>query len=71
MKKSKGETFWRLRYLYIGTSNVQKDVDYYTKVLGAKKTGISRVSGLESPPCGSVKALSFFSQIIGPRLAAY
>jgi len=37
MKKSKGETFWRLRYLYMGTSNVQKDVDYYTKVLGAKK----------------------------------
>jgi hypothetical protein len=28
---------WRLRYLYIGTSQVQKDVDYYTKVLGAKK----------------------------------
>src|SRR5207245_7662458 len=27
----------RLRYLYMGTSNVQKDVDYYTKVLGAKK----------------------------------
>src|SRR5881628_3085146 len=37
MKKSKGETFWRLRYLYMGTSDVQKDVDYYTKVLGGKK----------------------------------
>jgi len=37
MKKSKGGTLWRLRYLYVGTSNVQKDVDYYTKVLEAKK----------------------------------
>jgi len=37
MKKSKGATLWRLRYLYVGTSNVQNDVDYYTKVLEAKK----------------------------------
>jgi len=37
MSKGKTAPFWRLRYLYIGTSNVQKDVDYYTKVLGAKK----------------------------------
>jgi len=37
MKKSKAATLWCLRYLYVGTSNVQKDVDYYTKVLEAKK----------------------------------
>ena len=37
MTKNKGASFGRLRYLYMGTSNVQKDVDYYTKVLGAKK----------------------------------
>lgn len=26
-----------LRYLYIGSSDIQKDLDYYTHVLGAKK----------------------------------
>src|SRR5207244_11685047 len=31
------DLFGRLRYLYMGTSDVQKDVDYYTKVLGARK----------------------------------
>src|SRR5437899_12165045 len=39
MSKRKDAPFGRLRYLYMGTSNVQKDVDYYTKVLGAKKIG--------------------------------
>lgn len=29
--------FGPLKYLYLGTSNVQKDLDYYTNVLGAKK----------------------------------
>ena len=37
MTKNKGASFGRLRYLYVGTSNIQKDVDYYTKVLGAEK----------------------------------
>jgi len=37
MSKNKGASFGRLRYLYMGTSNVQKDVDYYTKALGAEK----------------------------------
>jgi hypothetical protein len=37
MTKNKGASFGRLRYLYMGTSNVQKDVDYYTKALGASK----------------------------------
>jgi len=37
MTKNKGASFGPLRYLYMGTSNVQKDVDYYTKVLGAEK----------------------------------
>src|SRR5207245_3888642 len=37
MSKRKEASFGRLRYLYMGTSNVQKDVDYYTKVLGARK----------------------------------
>ena len=37
MSRRKGAPFWRLRYLYMGTSNVQKDVDYYTKILGAEK----------------------------------
>ena len=30
-------TFGPLRYLYIGSNSVQKDLDYYTKVLGAEK----------------------------------
>ena len=29
--------FGPLRYLYVGSSDIQKDLDYYTKVLGAKK----------------------------------
>ena len=29
--------FGPLRYLYIGSADIQKDLDYYTKVLGAKK----------------------------------
>ncbi len=29
--------FGVLRYLYVGSKSVQKDLDYYTKVLGAKK----------------------------------
>src|SRR5438094_10460930 len=37
MSKRKDAPFGRLRYLYMGTTNVQKDVDYYTKVLGARK----------------------------------
>jgi predicted enzyme related to lactoylglutathione lyase len=37
MSKRKIVQTWRLRYLYVGTSNIQKDVDYYTKVLGAEK----------------------------------
>jgi len=37
MSKKKDLPIRRLKYLYMGTSNVQKDVDYYTKVLGAKK----------------------------------
>src|SRR5438445_12766513 len=37
MTDKRDAPFGRLRYLYMGTSDVQKDVDYYTKVLGAKK----------------------------------
>jgi len=37
MSKRKIVKTWRLRYLYVGTSNIQKDVDYYTKVLGTEK----------------------------------
>ncbi len=37
MSKRKIPQTWRLRYLYVGTSNIQKDVDHYTKVLGANK----------------------------------
>ena len=33
----KSSTFGPLRYLYIGSKSVQKDLDYYTKVLGAEK----------------------------------
>ena len=29
--------FGPLRYLYIGSSDIQKDLDYYTQVIGAKK----------------------------------
>src|SRR5437588_10836113 len=37
MTNKRDALFGRLRYLYMGTSDVQKDVDYYTKVLGARK----------------------------------
>src|SRR5207253_3360204 len=37
MTNKRDALFGRLRYLYMGTSDVQKDVDYYTKVLGAQK----------------------------------
>ena len=37
MEEKKDAPFGPLKYLYIGTSNVQKDLDYYTRVLGAKK----------------------------------
>lgn len=29
--------FGTLRYLYVGSSDLQKDLDYYTTILGAKK----------------------------------
>ena len=29
--------FGPLKYLYVGSSNIQKDIDYYSKVLGARK----------------------------------
>src|SRR5207253_11011048 len=38
MTNKRDALFGRLRYLYMGTSDVQKDVDYYTKVLGARKS---------------------------------
>ena len=37
MSKRKNSPIGALRYLYLGTSNIQKDLDYYTKVLEAKK----------------------------------
>ena len=37
MSKTKNSPIGALRYLYLGTSNIQKDLDYYTKVLEAKK----------------------------------
>ncbi len=77
MTDKRDAPFGRLRYLYMGTSDVQKDVDYYTKVLGAKKiwdissfgTRVAALA-LESPLFDSVRARSFSSQTIDPRLAA-
>ncbi len=43
MSKRKDAPFGRLRYLYMGTSNVQKDVDYYTKVFAALQLGVGPV----------------------------
>jgi len=37
MGEAKGPPFGTLRYLYIGTKNVERDLDYYTEVLGAEK----------------------------------
>jgi predicted enzyme related to lactoylglutathione lyase len=37
MSSSKSPPVGSLRYLYMGTSNTQRDADYYTKVLGAQK----------------------------------
>ena len=44
-----------MKYLYVGSSNIQKDVDYYTKTLGARKvwdrTGFgARVAAFELGP---------------------
>lgn len=49
MSERKNAAAWHLRYLYVGTSNVQKDVDY-TKILGAKRSGTYPVSELELLP---------------------
>ncbi len=37
MSADKGLPFGPLRYLYVGSSNVDKDLEYYTRILGAKK----------------------------------
>ena len=37
MAKEKDLPFGPLRYLYVGSKSAQKDLDYYTKVLGAEK----------------------------------
>ena len=37
MGVAKVPPFGPLKYLYVGTKDVQKDVDYYTRVLGADK----------------------------------
>ncbi len=37
MEGYKSSLFGPLKYLYVGTSNVQKDLEYYTNVLGARK----------------------------------
>ena len=37
MGEGKSPPFGILRYLYVGSKGVQKDLDYYTKVLGAEK----------------------------------
>lgn len=37
MTEGTGARFGLLKYLYVGTANVQKDLDYYIKVLGGKK----------------------------------
>jgi len=37
MATEKDLPFGPLRYLYVGSKDVQKDLDYYTKVLGAEK----------------------------------
>ncbi len=37
MGSEKGLPFGQLRYLYVGSSNVDKDLEYYTGILGAKK----------------------------------
>src|SRR5713101_1043628 len=37
MVKEKELPFGPLRYLYVGSKSAQKDLDYYTKVLGAEK----------------------------------
>ena len=37
MGSQNGLPFGPLRYMYVGSSNIQKDLDYYTEILGAKK----------------------------------
>ncbi len=37
MGSEKGLPFGQLRYLYVGSSNVDKDLEYYTGILGAQK----------------------------------
>jgi len=37
MTEKKGLPFGKLRYLYVGSKNVEKDLEYYIRVLGAVK----------------------------------
>ena len=37
MSEGKNLPFGTLKYLYVGSRNVEKDLDYYTMVLGAEK----------------------------------
>ena len=37
MTEKKSLPFGKLRYLYVGSKNVEKDLEYYTRVLGAVK----------------------------------
>ncbi len=70
MSKRKIVQTWRLRYLYVGTSNLQKDVDYYTKVLGAEKVWDISSFGTRVAALRLGEGPLLFSRTIVPRLAA-
>ena len=69
MTKDKGAPFGRLRYLYMGTSDVQKDLDYYAEVLGAEKVWDISSFGTRVAALRLGDALSCFSRTIAQHLA--
>ena len=60
MSSSNSSPVGRLKYLYMGTSNTQRDADYYTKILGGQKLWDVANFGRESPLCGLARDLSSY-----------
>lgn len=63
--------FGPLRYLYIGSSDLQKDLDYFITVLGPRKSGTFLVPELGSLLSGLVRGPCFYLLIIVPRRVAF
>jgi len=56
--------------MYVGSSNIQKDLDYYTEILGAKKVWDIPASAQGSPPSAWGRVRCSYSQTtVRPKAA--